>query len=517
MAAPRLSRSTAWIFALTLLSRISGFLRTSILAAAFGTGVNTDAWVMASSVPSLLFGSVYQGVSVATVPSMTDARAHEQKEDLQRFINQVWTLLIGAAIVMVGLGEIFAPEIVRYLAPGFYGHERNITVLMSRIMIPSIVFWVSSGFLTGILQSGENFFGLTLSPLVVNVVQIFGILVLGHFFSIEGVAWGFTMAIAAQLALLLPMLRKRGVRLSFTWPLDHPRLKAMLRLMGPYLLISSTASVELIIDRILASSMATGSISGMNFAFTVSQVPLGIIIAPVITPIYTRLAVFHAGGARDRFAALAMRGLRWVLMLTLPLSIVLFVLNVPVLRVVYERGHFTATSLSLTSHLFLFAILALPANALSSYLQQMSFATKNTRRPALFNFVAVVVNIAGNLILTRFMGVYGLVLATSIANWVNALLLGWSFNARRHIVTQWSFVLALIVSGAAMAAVLEGLSWQLHMNHAIGTIVIILEVGATAIVASALYGALLLLFRVPEARQIREYAARLVRRVSAAV
>lgn len=513
MAAPRLSRSTIWIFSLTVISRISGFLRTAILAAAFGTGVKTDTFVMASAVPNLLFGSVYQGVSVATVPSMTDARAHETQEDLHRFINQMWTMLIGGALVMVLVGEIFAPEIIRFLAYGFHGHKRQMTVLMARIMIPSIVFWVSAGFLTGILQSGENFFGLTLSPLVVNVVQIFGILVLGHFFSINGVAWGFTLAIASQLMLLLPMLRRRKIRLQFTWPLNHPRVRAMLRLMGPYLLISSTASVEVIIDRMLASSMATGSISSMNFAFTVSQVPLGIIIAPVITPIYTRLAVFHADAARDSFRTLAMRGLRWVLMLTLPLSLVLFILNVPILRVIYERGHFNAASLHLTSHLFLYAILALPANALSSYLQQMSFATKNTRRPAQFNFVAVVINIAGNLILTRFMGVYGLVLATSVANWANALLLAWSFKVRRHIVGQFPFVVALTVAGTVMAATLVGLSSELNLNHAAGFFRIVGEVGGITVVAVAVYGGLLLAFRVPEAQQLRRAATRIVRRL----
>ncbi len=515
MAAPRLSRSTIWIFFLTLLSRVSGFFRTTILAAAFGTTLNTDAYVMASAIPNLLFGSVFQGVSVATVPSMTDARAHEEAQDFQRFINQMWTVLVGAAIAMSILGEIFAPQLVDFLALGFHGQERYKTILMSRIMIPSIIFWISSGYLTGILQAGENFFGLTLSPLVVNLVQIFGILVLGHFFSIYGVAWGFTLAIAAQLALLLPLLRRRGVKLSLSWPLDHPRVKAMLRLMGPYLLISSTASIELITDRMLASSMATGSISAMNFAFTVSQVPLGVIIAPVITPIYTRLAVLHAGVARERFSALAMRGLRWVLVLTVPVSLVLFILNFPILRVIYERGHFNAYSLTLTSHLFLFAILALPANALSSYLQQMSFATKNTRRPAQFNLAAVIVNIAGNLILTRFMGVYGLVLATTVANWTNTVLLAWSFHARRHIARQAAFVVALAVAGAAMAAAIAALAWQLHLNHVTGLVRLVLEIGFSALVGGTVYGVLLLLFRVPEAQQMRQYAIRMMRRVAA--
>jgi putative peptidoglycan lipid II flippase len=516
MAAPRLTRSTAWIFALTLLSRISGFFRTSILAAYFGTSVQTDAWVMASALPSLLFGSVNQSVSVATVPAMTEARAHDPTSELQRFVDQVWSLLIFAALLMVALGEWLSPEMIHVLAPGFHGSERTMTVTMTRIMIPSIVFWTSSGFLTGILQSGENFFGLTLSPLVVNVVQIGGIIILGHFFSIYGVAWGFTAAIAAQLALLWPLLRRRGIRLRFTWHFNHPRLRGMLRLMGPYFLLSGAGNIELITDRVLASSMATGSISAMNFAFTVSAVPLGLIIAPIITPIFTRLAVYHSTANHERFTTLSMRGLRWVLLLALPLSLVLFILNVPILRAVYERGHFNAQSLTLTSHLFVYAILALPANSLSSYLQQMSFATKNTRRPAQYSLVGVAVNIVGNLILTRFLGVYGLVLATTLANWTTAALLSWSFHVRRHVVGQWPFVLALIISGTTMAAILICLSVGLRINHVFGVLALAGEIGLTAVVALTAYSALLLWLHVPEAIQLRSYAFKLARRLLAA-
>ncbi len=510
----RLRRSTLWIFVLTLVSRISGFFRTSILAAAFGTSMNTDAWVMASALPSLLFGSVNQAVVVSTVPAMTDARAHESDAELQRFISQVWTMLILGALVMTLLGELFAPQIIGFLAHGFHGAKRERTILMTRIMIPSIVFWSSSGFLTGILQADENFFGLTLAPLVANLVQIFGILVLAQLFHphIEGVAVGFTLSIAMQLALLLPLMRRRGVRLRLTFRFDHPRIPKLLRLMGPYFILSSAGNIELITDRMLASYMAVGSISAMNFAFTVSQVPLGIIIAPVITPIFTRLAMHHSASERQAFSGLAMRGLRWVLMLALPLSLILFIMNVPILRFVYERGHFNRASLHLTSHLFVYAILALPANALATYLQQISFASKDTRRPARYSLVGVAVNIAGNLTLTRFMGVYGLVFATTIANWTNCILLTSSYNVRRHVGRQLPFVGSLALAGGVMAGILLGFQWLLDLNHVHETFRLVGGVGLAGAAAMGVFAGLLLLLQVPEARQVRDYALRRLKR-----
>lgn len=509
----RLSRSTLWIFLITLVSRLSGFFRQSALAAAFGSSMQTDAWVMASGLPGLLFSAVYQGVSVTTVPTMADARLHDSREDVQHFVNQVFTLLVGAAFVMVIMGEIFSPLIIRVLAPGFHGPERALTIALSRIMVPSIVFWIASGLLIGILQSGENFFGMTLGPLIVNLVQIFGIVVLGHFFGIRGVAWGFTLSIAAQLLLLVPLVRRRGIRLAWARRFDHPRLAPMMRLMVPNLLISSAGSVEFIVDRILASSMMTGSISSMSFVMTVAQAPLGLIVGPVVTPILTRLALHHSSGNREQFSRLAMRGMHWVLILSLPLMLLLFILNVPVLRMLYEHGQLGAASLTVMTRLLLFAVLALPANAVATYLQQVSFATRNTRRPARFNFIAISVNILGNLVLTRFMGVDGLILATTAANWTNVGLLLWSFNFKRHAVRQLRFAGALAAAGTVMTLVLIGFHWKTHLDRVVG-LSLPLDLAQASAAALLAYGMALLWFRVPEAQQLRRYALRVVRRVA---
>ncbi|MCY0877393.1 MAG: murein biosynthesis integral membrane protein MurJ [Firmicutes bacterium] len=515
MKSQSLRRSTLWIFCLTALSRLLGFVRTIALATLFGTEMQTDAWVMASALPNLLFGSVNQAITVSTVPAVTAAEAQESRAQFQQFLNQVWTLILLIAVAMTLVGEGLAPEIVSLVAPGFHGAERHLTIVMTRIMIPAIVFWGASGLLTGILQSRENYFGMTLSPLMLNVVQIFGILVLGHWFHIVGAAWGFTLAVASQLLVLWPLLRRHGLSLRLTRRFDHPRLRPLLKLMGPYFVVSSAGNIELLTDRMLASAMPTGSISAMNYAFTVSQVPLGLIITPLITPIFTRLAQHHAHQHREAFRALAIQGVRWVLLLALPVSLVLFVLNVPILRGVFEHGAFNRTSLWLTSHIFLYAILALPAVSLTTYLQQVSYATQNTSRPARYSLIGVLTNIAGNLLLTRWLGVYGLVLATAIANWTNLALLLKTYSLRWHLRRQRDFLTALALSGSAMALTLLGLSTLMNLNHVYGLGPLIVGVLFTAGTALLIYGSLLLALGVPEARQAGRYAIHVARRLAA--
>lgn len=512
MRRPRLSRSAALVFALTLVSRLSGFLRSLALASRFGTSMEADAWVMASALPNLLFGAANQAITVSTVPAVTDARTDGDTSDLERFLSQVWTLLIGAALAMAICGEGLAPLIVRGLAPGFHGREAAMTVTMTRIMIPSILFWTASGFLGGILQSEENFYGIALSPLVVNVVQIAGIVWLTRWLGIAGAAWGFTIAIAAQWALLMPLLHRRGLRLRFVFGFDHPRLKPLWRMMGPFFLVSSASNIELITDRILASTMAMGSIAAMNFAVTLSLVPLGLVISPVITPIFTRLAIHRANGDRVAFRALAVQGLRWVALLVVPIAVALAVLGTPIIRETYEHGRFGHHSLWLTAHLFVFAVLALPAASLTTYLQQLAYAAQNTKRPARFSLIAIGVNIVGNLTLTHVLGVYGLLLATAVANWTNCVLLLGSYRLGFHVRQEAHFLATLAGAGGAMALVVAGLGRLTRVATLSGEPVLFFAIVCIAGLGLVTYALVLFQQGNPEVHELKRRAIRVARR-----
>lgn len=514
MPTRRLSRSTAAIFALTLLSRLTGFFRTMVLAVLFGTSMSADAWVMASALPNLLFGAANQAVTSTTVPIASKIQSDSSSNQYQSFINQVWTLLLLGSCTMVILGEVLAPIIISLLAPGFHGNERALTIRMTRIMIPSMIFWGASGFLSGILQSRENFYGMTLSPLVLNLVQILGIVLLSRWLGISGAAWGFTLAVASQLLLLIPLMRRQGFSPHFTHSFHHPQLRPMWQLMWPSMLVSSTSNIELITDRILASSMATGSISAMNFAYTMSMVPLGLVIAPLTTPIYTRLTRYYAERDRTRFGSMAIMGLRWILLIVVPVTLLLLVLNVPILRALYEHGRFTRSSLELTSHLLLCFLIALPAIAISTYLQQLYYARQDTKRPARYSLFAVMVNIIGNLTLTRYIGIYGLVLSSAIASWINVILLARTFHLRQHFETQSHFLTPLVLASGAMALALMGLSRLLHMNHLYGLPALISSTLMVTVLSLAVYISILWLSHVPEVlmvqRRLRKIAHKLV-------
>lgn len=497
--------SASLIFIATLISRVSGFAREIVMAFFFATSRATDSWLMASALPNLLFSTINGAISVTLVPILTDGDASYSPRSVARFLNEVFTLTVVVALGLVAVGEMFAPLIVHLMAPGFSGHPRELreTIDMTRIMVPTILFWGIAGLVVGILQEREEFFAPAMSPVAVNVVRILTIILIGHYLmhnNIKGVALGFTLAVVSQLLVTVPVLKRQGTSLHFRWHFSHPLLKRMIRMAGPFFLTSSVGTIGIIVDRILASELVVGSIAALNYAFVLVQIPVGLLVSSLAQPIYTRLSQHHSFHEDETFRELAMQGFRLVLMVIVPITIWFLVLNIPILRMLYQHGHFRGRSTAITSGALFYFAIGLPGFSLSYYLQRLFFATKDTRSPSRFSIMTITVNIVGDLILVRFMKVDGLALATGLASWVNASLLTFRALQPRYNRTlhMGRTLLSLGLAGLGMLTVSFGLSHLLHMSTLVGIVPLVLSLALTLVVSGAVYLLLLLWFRYPD-------------------
>ncbi len=473
------------------------------MAAMFATRGATDAWLMASALPNLLFSTINGAISVTLVPIMTQADVEYAPRSVARFLNEVFTLLFLISLVLIGLGEVFAPLIMHLMAPGFRHHpgEMRLAIDMTRIMIPTIFFWGVAGIVMGVLQEREEYLTPALSPVAVNIVRITTIIVLGHFMGIKGVALGFTFAVLSQLAVTLPSLHRMGIHLHFRWHFSHPLLKRMLRMAGPFFLTTSVGSVGVIVDRILASNLVTGSIAALNYSYVLVQIPVGLLVSSLAMPIYTRLSRHHSSHEMNTFRELAMQGFRVVLMVIVPITVWFVVLNIPILRLLYQHGAFTSRSTQLTSGTLLYFAFGLPGFGLSFYLQRLFFATQDTRSPARFSIITITVNIVGDLILVHFLQADGLALATGLASWVNATLLAikalrgprYNNNLRvRHTLVS------LGAAGAGMLVLTLFLAHYIGLSTTTGTFSLLFSLTLTVLVSGFAYLAILAAFRFPD-------------------
>lgn len=470
------------------------------MAAYFGTSAATDAWLMASVLPNLLFSTINGTISTTVVPLMTQADAHLSKKSVERFINELFTAIVVVSVLLIILGELLAPVIIRLVAPGFHGHQLTLTIEMTRIMVPTIMFWALGGMVVGILQEREDYFSPAVSPVAINAVRIATIIVLGHIFGIEGVAAGFTLAVFSQLLVTVPALRRHGIRLKWRWHFGHPLLRSMLTMSGPFFVTSSVGTVGVVVDRILASTLANGSIAALNYSYVLVQIPVGLLISSLATPIYTRLAQYHSDHNDAVFRSLAMKGFRLVVMTVVPITVWFVLLRVPILRLLYQHGVFSNRSTALTAGTLLYFAIGLPGFGLSFYLQKLFFAARDTKSPARFSVITIIFNIVGDIILVHLMNVNGLALATALASWVNAFLLtvrALRPRANRDLDFGHAFR-TLVVAGLAMAASVYLLGRWLHLDAVHGILPLLGDLTATAVVSLAVYIVFLLIMRFPE-------------------
>jgi putative peptidoglycan lipid II flippase len=416
----------------------------------------------------------------------------------------VFTVIVLLSAILIVVGEALAPEIMHLVAPGFHHAQLALTISMTRIMIPTILFWGLAGLVVGILQEREQFFYPALSPVAINIVRILTIVTLGHFYGIKGVAMGFLISVLSQLFITLPALRRSGLHLHFRWHFGHPLLRKMIRMSGPFFLTSSVGTVGIIVDRILASSLKTGSLAALNYSYVLVQIPVGLVISSLTTPIYTRLSQHQSQHDQTTYQQLAMRGFRLVVLLIVPITVWFMILSVPILRLIYQHGAFTNYSTRITAGTLLYWSIGLPGFGLSFYLQKLFFATQDTKNPARFSIITILFNIAGDLILVRFMQADGLALATALAAWLNTTMLTIrALNPRHNASLHFRpFAMKMVIAGSVTAAVVYLSRRWLQLDTIHGFFLLTLGLIATVGFSLLVYLLTLTLFRFPEIRDL---------------
>lgn len=399
------------------------------MAALFGTSAATDNWLMASVVPNLLFNTINTALSNVIVPVMAGHPGPVTSGE-RIFVREVIGTVGIASLVLSLAGEVFAPGLLRLLAPGFGPTAIADTVTLTRIMMPTIALWSLVGIVTGVLQAKGIYAPTAAAPVIVNIVRIGTILTLGLDYGIDGVAWGFLLSVGSQCLYLVPALRSQGFSLRPRMRISNPLTRQALRLTPPLLVMTSAGTIGLIVDRILASSLPTGTIAALNYSLLVMQLPVGLLIAPLVLPGFTRLSEEWNTQRLDQFRGVLAQGMHLTTILIIPALIFLVVERGPVITLLYQRGAFTVHSTIMTAHLVIYWAVALPAFAWGALLNKAAFALKHTTPILIIGVITMAVNVVADLLLVHPMGGAGLALGTALASWTSTTMT-WTYLWRR--------------------------------------------------------------------------------------
>lgn len=431
-----LGSSIAKVGGNTLLSRILGFLRDLVVARLFGADAATDAFFVAFRIPNALRRLFAEGAfSMALVPVLHDYKEREGEPALKSFVDDAAGTLGAALLVVTALGILLAPLLVLLFAPGFVQDPGRwgLASELLRISFPYVLFISLTALAGGILNTYERFGVPAFTPVLLNLSLIGCAIYLAPLMErpILALAWGVLIAGVAQIAFQLPFLARLGLLPRPRINPRHPGVRRLLRLMGPAILGSSAGQINLLLGTLIASFLATGSISWLYYSDRLLEFPLGILGAALGTVILPRLAQHHGAGDVQALSRTIDWALRWVLLVGLPAAIGLAVLAGPIVTTLFHSagaqggpgGAFGThdvrmTSLSLAAYAGgLLGLLGVRVLAPAYYARQ------EMRAPMRVALVAVVVNGLISLALMGPLGHVGLALATTLAAFANAALL----------------------------------------------------------------------------------------------
>jgi putative peptidoglycan lipid II flippase len=431
----RLLKSTVTVGGMTTLSRILGLIRDVVLARFIGAGFGADAFFVAFRIPNFLRRLFGEGAfSQAFVPVLSHYKTSRSPAEVKQLVDHATGWLGGILFLVSLVSVVAAPLLVMIFAPGFLDDtpKYDLTVQMLRITFPYILFISLTALAGGILNSYGNFAVPAFTPVLLNISMIATAIWLAPHMEqpVTALAWGVFIAGIAQLMFQLPYLHRLHL-------LPRPRFSGhdegvgrIRKLMLPAIFGSSVAQINLLFDTLIASFLATGSVSWLYYSDRLVEFPLGVFGIAVATVILPSLSREHARASSEAFSHTLDWALRMVLIIGVPATVGLILLAGPLLITLFQYGEFDGhdvrmATLSLTAFAF-----GLVGFIMVKVLAPGFYAQENTRTPVRIGVIAMVSNMVLNIVFVVPMSMLGyegphagLALATSLSALINATLL----------------------------------------------------------------------------------------------
>ncbi|MCH2547089.1 MAG: murein biosynthesis integral membrane protein MurJ [Alphaproteobacteria bacterium] len=458
-----LFRSAATIGVFTLMSRVLGFLRDICIASFVGANAMTDAFFVAFKLPNFMRRLFAEGAfNSAFVPLYAGTLASDGKPAAQKLAGESLAVLLCILVVLTIVVEIFMPQIMLVLAPGF-GNDPDkfdLAVALTRITFPYIIFISLVSLLGGVLNSSDKFAAVAASPILLNIALITSIIAFRDAFPTpaHALSWGVVVAGVMQLLWLILFCKRYNILPPLSRPALTKNVKKLLVLIGPAALGAGVAQVNLMIDMIIASSVPEG-VSYLYYADRINQLPLGVIGVGVGTALLPMLSKQLRESDKSKALYTQNRAIELVLLLAMPAAAAILIIAQPMISTLFEHGAFTADATRATYPALMAYGLGLPAFVLIKVLAPGFYANQDTKTPFQIAGVCMILNLVLNLALVGPMQHVGLALATTVAGWVNVLLMAWILNKRGLMVIDARLrtrVPRIVLSCAIMASVLYG-------------------------------------------------------------
>ncbi len=406
----RMFGATIVIMLGVLLSRVLGLVRDSVIAHKFGQGYSTDIYNAAFTIPDVIFYLIAGGaLSSAFIPVFTKYIERGEEREAWRLFSVVsiaTTVVVGIFIIA---GELLVYPLVKAFNPGWAGSPERVvdTVALTRILLPAQICFFLGGLMMGALQVKRNNFGQAFGPAVYNLGIILGGIFLTRRFGVAGLCWGAVAgAVLGNLLLQWVLVRRAGGKFytSVFRRFHHPGALQVWSLMWPILLGLALPQVCPIVNKLFASYLDNGAMSALMNSNRLMQVPLGVFGQACGIAIFPLLAQQAARKERAALRKTMSSGIRFILFLTVPSSVFIMVLALPIVQFLYQSGKFTSSDSHLTANILVAYTVGLFAWSAQAIVARGFYALEDSKTPVIIGTLVTVLFVIANASVLHFSG-----------------------------------------------------------------------------------------------------------------
>ena len=440
-----------------------------MLAAQFGAGTdqinqpaifNLDVYYAAFRLPDFLFNLLSYGVlSAAFVPLFVEILKKEGREEAKVFASEILRTILVLIIAVVAVLFVFTPQIMQIFVPGFDAEKMQTTIDLTRILLITPIFFTIGSIGGGIQNAIHIFWGLSLAPIVYNLGIIAGALFLAPQYGVYGVTIGVIVGAFLNMIIQLVPVFTSGYGFTIPRMWFSAKVKEMIKLSIPRVFGMSVTQLSLVVDTIVASTLASGSIAVINFSSNLESLPIGLIGISVAIVSFGTLSSLAVDGKKSEFIEEVANNLRQMLFLLIPLTLGMLTLRFQIVRLLLGRGNFSWNDTILTANTLGVFLGGLVFGGLVFLLARAFYALKDTKTPVIIGIIAVVLNIGMTLTFTKVLSLstYGLALANSITNIVNVtLLIVFLSKKLKANILDWKEIWKFIFAALVMMLTVQG-------------------------------------------------------------
>ncbi|GAB6537244.1 murein biosynthesis integral membrane protein MurJ [Bacillus cereus] len=416
------------LFIISFGSTALGFLREVLFAKEFGASVYTDAYVVATLIPSLFFSVIGTSITLAIIPQVIKLYT-DNMGSYSRYLNSVFTIVLAISSTITLSVYILAPYLANILMLDVQQEAIiELTAKSLRILAPTIIFYSLIALIRGVLQAYNKHIIVAITGYCFNIIIIICMYVASEKMGVLSVAWGTLLGAILQFLILYRALNKQGYSYSKHVDFKDEILLKTKSLILPIILSTGAYEFSVLINRSMASKLDEGSVSALNYSNILYTFPILLISANIVTLMYPIMSKYLLSGNKKSFLLHFEEGLEWMLFFLVPVVAIYVWFSDEIVRIVFQRGHFDASATVKTAAaLSMLAIGIIPCS-IRDLINRAYFALDNTRIPMYISMVTMLINVILNFLFIDVWGIKGLAFSISLAFTLGLIIQMWMFN-----------------------------------------------------------------------------------------